>query len=321
MIEIIPNWHPILVHFTFALLAIATLLFVVRAVTGRDRAPAGLETAANWNLWLGAAVTALTVAAGLNAAGTVAHDDAAHAAMENHKYWGVGTAALFMLLAVWNGWRVRVGRGVGIAFVAVMIVAAVGLVGTGLRGADLVFRHGLGVMALPAQAGAEHSHEDGAEHSHDEAATEEAGEHSHEPPAATADAATPVPEITLSPAEAEVVAALNAYHEALTQGDAAAVEGYVLPDDRFVMFEGKHTNFGWADYRDNHLKGELADLSKVRFRLSGYRVQLDGGLAYVSFIFNVLPKTGPEMDFGKGRATAVLVATGSGWKVRHLHTS
>jgi uncharacterized membrane protein len=41
MIEIIPNWHPILVHFTIALLAIATLLFVVSAVAGRGRAMPG----------------------------------------------------------------------------------------------------------------------------------------------------------------------------------------------------------------------------------------------------------------------------------------
>ena len=87
-------------------------------------------------------------------------------------------------------------------------------------------------------------------------------------------------------------------------------------DERFVMIEGKHVNRGWADYRDNHLKGELADLAKVRFRLSGYQVQMDGGLAAVNFTFNILPKTGPEMDFGSGRATAVLVRTDAGWKLQ-----
>lgn len=127
--------------------------------------------------------------------------------------------------------------------------------------------------------------------------------------------------VPLSAAEEEVVAALTAYHDALTSGDAAVPEKFVLADDRFVMIEGKHINRGWADYRDNHLKGELADLAKVRFRLSGYRVQMDGGLAAVSFLFNILPKTGPEMDFGSGRATAILVRTSSGWKLQHLHTS
>ena len=329
MIEIIPNWHPILVHFTIALLAIATLLFVVSAVAGRGRgqgrAMPGVEATANWNLWLGAVLTALTIAAGLQAAGSVTHDDAAHLAMEDHKLWALSTAGLFMLLALWNVVRVRRSQGIGIAFVSLMLVALVGLAGTGLRGADLVFRHGLGVMSLPQVAGesGEHQHEDGAEHSREDAApaaasTADAGGHA---PPAGAPPAPPPPEQILSPAETEVVAALTAYHDALTSGDLTAPEQFVLPDERFLMFEGKHINRGWVDYRDHHLKEELGDLARVRFRLSGYQVQVDGRLAVVSFMFNVLPRTGPEMDFGSGRATAVLLRTGSGWKLSRLHTS
>jgi len=325
MIEIIPNWHPILVHFTIALLAIATLLFVVSALAGRGRAMPGIEATANWNLWLGAALTALTIAAGLQAAGSVTHDDAAHLAMEDHKLWAFGTAGLFMLLALWNAVRVRRAQAVSITFVALLLVALVGLAGTGLRGADLVFRHGLGVMSLPQAAGDDdgHEHGDGTEHSHEEAApaaAKAADDGGHAPPAG-APPTPPPPEQTLSPTETEVVAALTAYHDALTSGDLTAPEQFVLTDERFLMFEGKHVNRGWVDYRDHHLKAELGDLAKVRFRLSGYQVQVDGGLAVVSFIFNVLPRTGPEMDFGSGRATAVLLRTGSGWKLSRLHTS
>jgi ketosteroid isomerase-like protein len=160
------------------------------------------------------------------------------------------------------------------------------------------------VLSLPQAAGEGHSHEGGAEHSHEGGA-----------------ALAPMADTALAPEEAEVVAALVAYHDALTTGDAAAPEPFVLADERFVMIEGKHVNRGWADYRDNHLKAELADLAKVRFRLSDYQVQVDGGLAAVNFTFNILPKAGPEMDFGSGRATAVLVRTDSGWKLQELHTS
>ena len=304
MFEIIPNWHPILVHFTIALLAIATLLFGV-AVIGRGRRwSAGVESAANWNLWLGATVTALTIAAGLQAAGSVPHGEAAHLAMENHKFWALSTAALFVLLALWNGLRVRRAAPIGFGFVALMVVAAVGLAGTGLRGADLVFRHGVGVVALSEPGGEGHTHD---------------GE------AAPADHETvgeaPAVGAALSPAESEVVAILTAYHDALTAGDPSAPEPYVLTDARFLMIEGEHVNQGWADYRDNHLKGELADLAKVRFRLSGYGIQMNGGLATVSFIFSILPRTGPERDFGSGRGTAVLLRTDAGWKLQQLHTS
>ncbi len=316
MIDIAPNWHPIFVHFTIALLTIAVVLFAISAIAGRNRPFNGIEATANWNLWLGAALTVLTVAAGLQAAGSVTHDDAAHLAMENHKFWALGTATLFVLLALWNALRVRRGQGVGLAFTLLMVIALAGLTGTGLRGADLVYRHGLGVMALPQAGDDGHEHGSDEEHSHDEAGPAEVG---HAP----AVAATPVA-LTgseLSPAEAEVVTALTAYHATLTSGDAAAPEKFVLADERFLMIEGKHLNQGWADYRDNHLKGELADLAKVRFRLSVLHVRVDSELATVSFIFNVLPASGPEMDFGSGRGTASLVRTGDGWKLQQLHTS
>lgn len=316
MIDIVPNWHPILVHFTIALLTIAALLFAMTAIAGRNRSFHGIEATANWNLWLGASLTVLTIVAGFQAAGSVAHDDAAHLAMNNHKLWALGTATLFVLLALWNILRVRRGQGTGLVFTLLMVIGLAGLTGTGLRGADLVYRHGLGVMALPQAAGDSHDHEAGAEHSHAEADPAEGSP-------APAAAATPAAMVgnELSPAEAEVVAALTAYHAALTSGDAAALEKLVLTDERFLMIEGKHVNQGWADYRDHHLKGELADLAKVRFHLSVLRVRVDGDLATVSFTFKILPASGPEMDFGSGRATAAMIRTGDGWKLQLLHTS
>ena len=122
-------------------------------------------------------------------------------------------------------------------------------------------------------------------------------------------------------AETEVIRVIEAYHEALTGGDTGAVEALVVPDETFVMLEGRHSNFGWADYRDHHLAGELDDLGKVRFRLSFYQLKIDGSLAYATFAYEVLPKDGPEMNFGSGFATAVLALTGDGWKIQHLHTS
>jgi uncharacterized membrane protein len=316
MPEIIPNWHPILVHFTIGLLTIAALLFIAGAVANRNRPVHDMETTANWNLWLGAGLTVLTVAAGLQAAGSVAHDGAAHLAMQNHKLWAFGTTTLFLLLALWNAWRVRRGQALGLMLPALMLLGLAGLTATGLRGADLVYRHGLGVMALPQAAAGGHDHESGAEHSHAEADASGGG---HAPAVVTAP--EPVNASELSPAETAVVAALTAYHAALTSGDLAAPEQFVLADEHFLMIEGKHLNQGWADYRDNHLKGELADLAKVRFRLSILGIQVEDDLASVSFIFNVLPKAGPEMDFGSGRASAALVRTGTGWKLRQLHTS
>ncbi|MBL4885747.1 MAG: hypothetical protein JKY95_14600, partial [Planctomycetaceae bacterium] len=76
-IEIIPNWHPIFVHFTVGLLSISALFYLAGLVL---RKPTFLIVA-RWNLWVGGAITVATVLAGFYAYGTVAHDALSHAAM------------------------------------------------------------------------------------------------------------------------------------------------------------------------------------------------------------------------------------------------
>ena len=85
MIEVIPNWHPIFVHFTIGLLLVSTLLYVV----GFTLKCENLLIAARLNLWLGSLITIATVLAGLNAYNTVAHDSASHLAMTDHRNWAI----------------------------------------------------------------------------------------------------------------------------------------------------------------------------------------------------------------------------------------
>jgi len=169
---------------------------------------------------------------------------------------------------------------------------------------------------LPGRTAAEYEAAVAASSGHSHDGAEEEAEHSHE---AAARESGPVAQS--SPAEREVISALEEYHASLTSGDIASVERHVMADERFVMIEGDHVNRGWADYRDHHLRGELADLRKVRFRLSVNQIEQEDGLAYVDFGYHVLPREGPEKDFGKGQATAILVRTDAGWKIRLLHTS
>lgn len=53
-IEIIPNWHPILVHFTIALLSVSVVLFIAESFVRKHPLHIQLVTVARWNLWLGA---------------------------------------------------------------------------------------------------------------------------------------------------------------------------------------------------------------------------------------------------------------------------
>ncbi len=183
MIEIIPNWHPIFVHFTVALLSVSMGLFVVAQVVKCDQA----ILVAKWNLWIGAGVSLLTLAAGVYAYNTVAHDTPSHEAMTEHRNLALITLALLVPVVVWSVKAHRQGKTLGLGFVALFLVVG-GLLGsTAWHGGEVVYRYGLGVMSLPKtdshdHAGHEHDggadhvdagHDDG--HAHDHAASESNG--------------------------------------------------------------------------------------------------------------------------------------------------
>jgi uncharacterized membrane protein len=145
MIEIIPNWHPLFVHFTIALLTISTLLYVAGLFFKKEN----LLIVARWNLWIGVTITVGTLLAGLYAYNTVAHDAPSHVAMTNHRNWALVTASIFVLLALWALWKQRGARTVSPVFVVAMVAATGLLFITGYKGGDVVYRYGLGVLSTP----------------------------------------------------------------------------------------------------------------------------------------------------------------------------
>lgn len=163
-IEIIPNWHPLLVHFTVALLSISALLYLAGLVFKKPN----LLVVARWNLWIGALATILTVIAGFDAYNSIPHDGPLHAAMTDHKNWALVTASIFGLLALWALFKHRGAKTVSIIFTGLILVAAGLLSVTGYKGAEVVYRHGGGVMRMPEISGdgghGSHSHGEGEEH-------------------------------------------------------------------------------------------------------------------------------------------------------------
>lgn len=165
-IEIIPNWHPILVHFTVALLSVSALLYFAGLVFKKPH----FLLIARWNLWIGAAITVGTILAGLDAYNSIAHDGPLHKAMTEHKNWALITGSIFILLALWALFKHRGAKTVSPIFVFIIILASGLLSITGFLGAEVVYRHGGGVMRIPEISGngdhASHAHGDGADMSH-----------------------------------------------------------------------------------------------------------------------------------------------------------
>ena len=164
MIDIIPNWHPVFVHFTIGLFSISALFYLAGLLLKKEH----LLIVARWNLWMGALVTIGTVFAGWHAYNTVAHDGPSHAAMTDHRNWALVTASVFVLLALWTFWKQRGAKTVSPIFVVIILLAAGLLAVTGYKGGEVVYRHGLGVMRMPMVEGdgghGSHSHGSGHEH-------------------------------------------------------------------------------------------------------------------------------------------------------------
>lgn len=169
--EIIPNWHPFLVHFTIALLMVGTVLYLLSFIKNASW-QAGAFTAARWMLWIGAGMTGLTLLAGWQAFQTVVHDGPSHITMLSHRLYAFITAglmvvALALMVVPFNEPDAAAEVKAPSPLVAVvLVVMAVMLAVTGLKGAELVYRHGLGVQSLP-KSGA-HSHGDNAGHAHED---------------------------------------------------------------------------------------------------------------------------------------------------------
>lgn len=60
MIEIIPNWHPVFVHFTVAPLVLAALFSVLELFMRDGDARAQIRVFARWSLWVGTAFAVAT---------------------------------------------------------------------------------------------------------------------------------------------------------------------------------------------------------------------------------------------------------------------
>ncbi len=178
MIEIIPNWHPFVVHFAIGLLMVSVVLFVIARMLARLPLTARMTLAARWNLWLGTVFAVLSVLTGWQAFETVVHDTAGHEAMQVHRFWALITLGLFLLASFLSVFERNRQQGGSIPLLLFLLAGFVSLAATGYLGAKNVYVHGLGVERLPdpedhyhhdneAAGGHEHDHADGHEHDHD----------------------------------------------------------------------------------------------------------------------------------------------------------
>ena len=144
MPDIVPNWHPAIVHFPIALAITATLLLLA----GRLRPAITLPPSCGRLLLQLSALSAVVAAAlGWYAFQTVDHDAAGHLVMVSHRGWAVVSTGGLLLLALWDTLRQRAGKGPHAALLAGLFMLSGSLGFTGWLGGEMVYRHGVGVSS------------------------------------------------------------------------------------------------------------------------------------------------------------------------------
>ncbi len=307
MIEIIPNWHPIFVNFTVALFIVSMLLHIVALLAPNAPWRNTCVAAAQWNLALGAVFALITVGTGLNAYYSVAHDSPSHAAMTDHRNWALATAGVIVGLALWQWTRRRRDTQPGI-FLAIALVLAGGLLTvTAWKGAELVFRYGLGVMALVEAEGPGHSHEhESPEPAPDPPAAQDHGAHDHGNPAV--DVPTDGP-----------VFALNSFHAALNSGDEQTVMAVLSPD--VLIFESGGAERSRAEYASHHMKSDMAFLAQMGHDQISQAASEQGDAAWIVTESRIYGRYKDKDIDIVSTETALLERSEDGWKIVHLHWS
>ena len=136
--SLLPSWnhvHPVLVHFTTALLPVS----VVSDAVGRFTDKYSLTPAAWWMLLYGALATPLTALAGwfwaaeIDAAAGGGHNST----LSTHRWLGLGLVFAFVILAVVRGRHFVLGRKPGVIYFAVAAVILAALMYQGYIGGKM----------------------------------------------------------------------------------------------------------------------------------------------------------------------------------------
>lgn len=109
--------------------------------------------------------------------------------------------------------------------------------------------------------------------------------------------------------------------EAVEKGDLAALDKLWANDESVTVFESGYANYGWSDYRNNHLAPELKEFKNTKYVFSDLKVKVDGKTAWATFKYSLAADLGARRVESGGLGTAVLEKRDGRWRIVHWHSS
>ncbi len=108
---------------------------------------------------------------------------------------------------------------------------------------------------------------------------------------------------------------------AFARNDLATLDRIWANDESVTVFENGHANYGWRDYRDNHLAPEMAEMKNTKYALTDIVPHVAGNTAWATFKYTIAADIGTRRVEGSGLGTAVLEKRAGRWVIVHWHTS
>ena len=113
---------------------------------------------------------------------------------------------------------------------------------------------------------------------------------------------------------------LDRYSRATMDRNLQEIESCFVTTDDFLIVEASYPNFGWDDFKKNHLLPELEGIEDIEYRADVIQAYATEQLAYAVFKFKASGAREGQRRTFEGLGTAVLVPTAEGWKIRHWAT-
>ena len=316
MIEIIPNWHPIWVHFAIALLVTGTVIYVGFGwkASSDTTEPTQPLVVSRWMLWLGAIASLASLLTGYWASTSVAHDDLAHANMLVHRNWAIGATVIFVIGAGWEFLRRKANKA-SVFPAALFLVGSAALLVTGMEGAENVYEHGLGVKRLPDVSDHDHSH---AESNTEKSVSIEPGDDGHSHDHAISDAG-PAPQLDDSLLNHPAVKVAESMSSAIGSGNIDELKR--LLDQNVVIFESGNVESSLAEYQSHHMKSDIAFMAAMNVELLSREViDAEDSATVISRSRISGQYKGKEIKL-VNTETLVIQKRNREWKVVHVHWS
>jgi ketosteroid isomerase-like protein len=105
------------------------------------------------------------------------------------------------------------------------------------------------------------------------------------------------------------------------KGDLATIEKLWAHDDSVTVAESGSFNYGWTEFRDNHLRPEIEGMKNVKLPIEAIKIHVKGDLAWVTYSYKMTAEFNGRAIDGAGAATMVLEKRGKDWLIIHEHIS